>query len=370
MEKVNISVIGAGVVGLAVVEILSRNFDGDIVVFEKNDKFGQETSSRNSEVIHAGIYYPKESLKSKLCLKGNRMLYEFCRENDINHKKCGKLIVSISRKEAEKIEAIYANAVSVGVPELKLLSEEEIKELEPKAHGLNGIFSGSTGIIDSHGLMEYLYRTAKENGVMFAFGSEITGLKKANGNYIIKTAKAEEVLSDCIINCAGLNSDQVAAMAGFDIQKFGYRIHYCKGDYFSVTGSKGKLRHLVYPVPHEEGVGLGVHATLDLQGYIRLGPDDTFVNGINYDVDVSKKSEFFKFAKDYLPWLIEDSLMPDTSGIRPKLQGPGDGFRDFVIKEESDKDFPGFINLIGIESPGLTASLAIGEHVLSLIKMN
>lgn len=368
MEKVKVSIIGAGVIGLAIAELLSRKIESDIVVFEKYDKFGQETSSRNSEVIHAGIYYPKDSLKSRLCLSGNKMLYELCPTAGIKHKKCGKIIVSTNEKEARQIEAIYANAVSIGVPELKLLTKEEIKKLEPEVFALNGIFSGSTGIIDSHGLMEYLYRQAEANGVMFAFNNEVSAIEKTTGGYTIKTASKEEVLSDIVINCAGLASDKIARMAGFDIDALGYRLHYCKGDYFAVTGQAGKLQRLVYPVPHEKGYGLGVHATLDLEGYIRLGPDTTYVDKIFYDVDAGKRTEFFDSAKKYLPWLDKGMLAPDTAGMRPKLQGPDDPFRDFVISEESNKGFPGVINLIGIESPGLTASLAIGEYVFKAMK--
>lgn len=377
MEKTGINIIGAGVVGLAIAAELSKKHK-DIVILEKETSFGQGISSRNSEVIHAGIYYPKDSFKSRLCLKGNKLLYELCRKAGIKHKKCGKVIVSTNEREALKIKSIYENAVSVGVPELRLLTKEEIKALEPNVFALNGIFSGSTGIIDSHGLMNCLYNQAQANGVIFAFSNEIKGIQKANKaymgeggkgqqGYIVRTAKGEEILAEYVINCAGLNSDKVAQMAGFDIDKLGYRLHYCKGDYFSIRGSKGKLDHLVYPVPHEKGYGLGVHATLDLDSFIRLGPDATYVKEISYDVDAGKRSEFYAAAKRYLPWLQEEMLAPDTAGMRPKLQGPDDGFKDFVIKEESDNGFPGFVDLIGIESPGLTACLAIAKYIADLI---
>lgn len=368
VEKVKAAIIGAGVIGLAVAERLSRQIDGDVIVFERHEKFGQETSSRNSEVIHAGIYYSKNSLKSTLCLRGNKMLYEFCIANGIKYNRCGKIIVSTNMEEAEKIKAIYANAVSVGVPDLKLLNKEEIKELEPNIYALNGIFSGSTGIIDSHGLMSCLYNKSKDNGVMFAFKNEVGLIGKNKEGYIINIVDGDKILSEIVINCGGLFSDKIAKTAGFDIDKLGYSIYFCKGDYFSINGSTGKLKHLVYPVPHEEGHGLGVHATLDLQGYIRLGPDANYVDAINYDIDAGKRKYFYESAKNYLPWLKESALMPDTSGIRPKLQGLGEGIRDFIIREESDNGFPGFINLIGIESPGLTASLAIGEFIRNLVK--
>ncbi|MFH1386154.1 MAG: NAD(P)/FAD-dependent oxidoreductase [bacterium] len=368
MDNVKVSIIGAGVIGLAIAEALSQKIDGDIVVFEMHDSFGQETSSRNSEVIHAGIYYPKDSLKSLLCLQGNKLLYQFCAENGVKHKKCGKIIISTNEAEAKKIESIYNNAVSVGVPDLRLLTKEDVLALEPNVFALNGIFSGSTGIIDSHGLMDCLNKKAEKNGVMFAFGSETKEIKKQGDGYVLTDQNGESIQSEWVINCAGLNADKMAQLAGFDIDKLGYRLYYCKGDYFGVTGSKGKLNHLVYPVPHEQGHGLGVHATLDLDGYIRLGPDTEYVEKIYYDVDPAKRKDFYQAVKTYLPWVDEAMLAPDTAGMRPKLQGPNDGFRDFVIKEEKENGCPRFINLIGIESPGLTSCLAIGKYLENLVK--
>ncbi|MBI5701702.1 NAD(P)/FAD-dependent oxidoreductase [Candidatus Saganbacteria bacterium] len=390
MEKVKVAIIGAGVVGLAIAETLSRKIDGDIVVFEKHDKFGQETSSRNSEVIHAGIYYPKNSLKSALCLRGNKMLYDICKKEGIKYKNCDKLIISTNDSEAKRILSIHENAVSVGVPGLSLLTKNEIADLEPNIFALNGIFSETTGIIDSHGLMNYLCKSSESNGAMFSFGNEVTGIVRrgagggglpagqagssTDSGYILRTSDGEEILSEFVINSAGLLSDKIARMAGFDIDALHYNLHFCKGDYFSIKGSSGKLNHLVYPVPHEKGHGLGVHATLDLDGYIRLGPDTEYVDRIYYDIDPKKRLDFYKAAKTYLPWLNEEMLAPDTSGMRPKLQGPDDampdgrqGFRDFIIKEESENGFPGFINLIGIESPGLTSCLAIGKFILNLL---
>lgn len=367
MEKVQFSIIGAGVVGLAVAESLSQKYADEVIVFEKNDNFGQETSSRNSEVIHAGIYYPKGSLKSRLCLEGNPLLYEFCGKENVKHKRCGKLIISTNSDEAGKIGSIYQRASEIGVPGLRLIEKDEIAKLEPDIHALNGIFSETTGIIDSHALMSRLHGKAAHNGVLFTFCNGVTGIIKTKEGYVVQTVNEEEILAKTVINCAGLSSDKVAALAGFDLKSAGYKLHYCKGDYFSVAGSKGRISHLVYPVPHEKGYGLGVHATLDLDGYIRLGPDTTYVDEISYDVDASKRGEFFSAAHKYFPWLKETMLTPDTSGMRPKLQGPDDGVRDFVINEESARGYPGFINLIGIESPGLTSCLAIAKYVMELV---
>jgi len=242
------------------------------------------------------------------------------------------------------------------------MGKDAVKTLEPDICAFNAIYSATTGIIDSHALMSYLFNEGQRHGVMFAFSNEVTGLKKTSEGYLI-AAGGDEFLSTIIINSAGLGADKIAALAGLDIDRLGYRLHYCKGDYFSISGSKGKLSHLVYPVPHEKGHGLGVHATLDLEGYIRLGPDTTYIKELNYDVEPRKGSDFYQAAKKYLPWLGERMLLPDTAGIRPKLQGPDDGFRDFVIQEESANGLPGLINLIGIESPGLTSCLAIARQV-------
>ena len=368
MEKVEYTIIGAGVIGLAIAYELSKNSDSDIVVFERYPSFGQETSSRNSEVIHAGIYYPKDSLKSKMCLEGNKLLYEFCKKHGVKHDKCGKIIVATNEKEKQKLIEIRRNTVEIGVPGLKLLTAEEIKAIEPEVFALSGIYSETTGIIDVHALMQKLFDLAQKNGVMFSFGNEINGVKREKEGYVLKTAQGDDVLSEKVVNCAGLSSDKIAQTAGFDIDKLKYGLHYCKGDYFSVSGADKKLSHLVYPPPHDKGYGLGVHATIDLTGRIRLGPDTTYVDKINYDVDPLKAGELYKAAKKYLPWLKKEMVVPDTCGMRPKLQGPNDGTRDFIINEESDKGFPGFVNLIGIESPGLTSCLAIARMVKGMVE--
>ena len=226
MDKVKYSIIGAGVAGLAIAYELSKNSDSDIVVFEQNPSFGQETSSRNSEVIHAGIYYPKGSLKSRLCLEGNKLLYEFCAKNGVNHKKCGKIIVSTNEKEKQKLIEIHRNTIEIRAPGLSLVTAEEIKDIEPEVFALSGIYSETTGIIDVHGLMQNLFDLAQKNGVMFSFGNEITGIKKEKEGYVLKTTQGDAVLSEKVINCAGLFSDKIAHLAGFDIGKLKYKLHY------------------------------------------------------------------------------------------------------------------------------------------------
>lgn len=369
MEKIKYSIIGCGVVGLAVAAELSQNGDGDIAVFEKHESFGQETSSRNSEVIHAGLYYPPSSLKSRLCVSGNKMLYDYCIRNSVPFKNCGKLVVSTNEEEAKRVLSIYKNASDAGVPSIKLLSGDEAKKIEPGIFALNALYSATTGIIDTHSLMKGLFEDCEKNGAMFSFNSEINSIKKTGDGYILNYDK-EEIMSEYVINSAGLSSDKVAMLAGFDIDALNYRLHLCKGDYFKVSGPAYQVKHLVYPPPHEKGYGLGIHATLDLTGHIRLGPDATYVNSINYDVSPAKRKEFFESANKYLPWLKEESLSPDTAGIRPKLQGENDSFRDFVIKEGSENESRKFINLIGIESPGFTSCLAIAGYVKELINHN
>jgi len=357
-EKVGITIVGAGVIGLAIARGLSKDHP-EILVLEKNESYGMETSSRNSEVIHAGLYYPPGSLKLKLCLEGNRLIYELCEKHNIKHRRYGKLVVATEAKEEQEIQEIFENTRKNGVPEVSLKTKEEIAGLEPNVFARLGMYSGTTGVIDSHGLMRCFHDEAASRGVIFGFNNEVTSIRKVAGGYVLKTKAGEEIESEIVINSAGLSSDKIARLVGIEA----YHLYYCKGDYFSISGAKGMLNRLVYPVPHEKGYGLGVHATLDLDGEIRLGPDATYMNEISYDIDESKTEEFYLAAKKYLPWVKKEKLRPDTSGMRPKLQGPDDEVKDFVIKE----DLPGFINLIGIESPGLTASPAIAREVGRLV---
>lgn len=362
----NITIIGAGVVGLAIAAKLSESFS-DIFVLEKNLKFGQETSSRNSEVIHSGIYYPTNSLKSLLCVRGNRMLYEYCGKKDVNYKKIGKLLVATDDREDELLKKVLAQSKINGVADAVLLSNTKAMELEPNIFCTSAIYYPSTGIIDSHGLMKQLETDAIINSASFAYNSEVTAIKRMGEGYEITVKEGEGKYSfttRVVVNAAGLNSDIVAGYSStFEPS---YQLHYWKGDYFAVANNKNKLiKHLIYPVPHEHATGLGVHATLGLDGRMKLGPDATFMDSriLNYSVDKSKRDQFLAAAGKFLPFIEADDLYPDQSGIRPKLQKPGDPVRDFIIKDEQEKGHPHIINLIGIESPGLTSCLAIAERV-------
>jgi len=365
MEKTEITVIGAGVVGLAAAAALSVKYR-DIFLIERHDSFGRETSSRNSEVIHAGIYYPKDSLKRRSCVEGNRMLYEYCLANNIPHKKTGKLIVAVNKEELPDLEALFRRGKENGVPGLELISAAGVKKLEPEISAESAIWSPSTGIVDTHALMKDLERKFKARGGTLTYNTEVTGIEKAAEGFKVTVRDTDGGRLDfhtrVLVNSAGLDSGKVAAMAGLAIDE--YSIKPCKGDYFRVSAPKAKMiKHLVYPVPKKKGAGLGIHATPDLGGGVRLGPDEEYVGRIDYRVDASKAKGFCDSARTFFPALEPGDLSPDTSGIRPKLQGPGEEFRDFVIREESEKGFPGLIDLIGIESPGLTGCLSIAGIV-------
>jgi L-2-hydroxyglutarate oxidase LhgO len=372
MDNTKIIIIGAGVVGLAVAFELSGRY-GDLIVVEKNDSFGQETSSRNSEVIHAGIYYPKGSLKASLCVEGRKLLYEFCTRYNVPHKKIGKLIVATNEEEAKELYALFMRGRENGVDDLCRLSTEEIREREPNVNAVAALFSPSTGIIDSHALMKTLAFRIESSGGMIAYGNKADSIKRTEDGYIVKlvdkSGEETELFAPIVINAGGLWADKVAAIAGINDDE--YKIKFCKGDYFRVNSRKARMvRHLIYPVPTRDHVGLGTHATLDLAGEMRLGPDTSYVDEIDYSVDPSKQKIFYESVKPFLPFIEIEDLMPDTAGMRPKLQGPGEKVRDFIIREESGRGLPGFINLIGIESPGLTACLAIGKKVAGLIKLS
>ena len=370
--KSDITIIGAGVVGLAIAAQLAHR-DRVVFVLEKNERFGQETSSRHSGVIHSGIYYPAGSLKAKLCVEGNRLLYELCGKRGIGHKKLGKLIVAASSEETGQLQKLKEKGQGNGATGLKLISRSELKEMEPNVEGVAALLSPSTGIIDSHALMEHFAARAKDGGAEIAYRKKVVGLEKVSAGYKVAVEENDKGKfsfdTRILINCAGLQCDKVAELAGIDIDRAGYRLHYCKGEYFTVGGGKNRLvKRLIYPVPEVKGTGLGVHVTLDLEGRMRLGPNTQYVDSIDYAVDSRHKDSFYKSAKRMLPFIEYADLEPEMAGIRPKLQGPGEDVKDFVIRDESDKGLPGLINLIGIESPGLTSSPAIARYVARLVE--
>ncbi len=369
--RADITIVGAGVVGLA---IAAEVADGNrrVYVLEKNDSFGRETSSRHSGVIHSGIYYPPGTLKARLCVAGNEMLYKLCSEHNIGCARLGKLVVATSSGEIGELEELFDRGQRNGAPGLKLVSKRQLRQLEPNVVGEAAIWAAGTGIIDSHALMKFFIAGMTGKSAQIAYRTEVVGINKVASGYRVSVRDGEEEFSfttSVLINCAGLGSDRVAEMAGVDIAGAGYRLHYCKGEYFSVGGGKNRLvSRLIFPAPPADVSGVGIHVTLDLDGRMRLGPSIQYVDGLDYSVGEGNRGLFYRSVKPFLPFIERDDLAPEMAGIRPKLQGPGEDIRDFVIAEESDKGLPGFINLIGIESPGLTAAPAIAGYVAGLIR--
>lgn len=370
MDKVDIVVIGAGVVGLAIGATIADK-RREMYILEKEKVYGQGTSSRNSEVIHAGIYYPAGTLKAKLCVKANPMIYDICEQHKVPYKKCGKLIVGNGEIEVAQLNEIIKHAKSIGARDLEMIDADQIKKLEPNVRADHAILSPSTGIVDAHGLMDHFHREArrKAGSDPLVLDTEVVGIEQTGDSYVIKMnsgGEPFEIESRVVINSAGLYCDRIAEMAGVDIDKEGYRLHWSKGEYFSLTGKPPALM-LIYPPPPKDAASLGIHSVPDLTGRLRFGPNAFYVDEINYAVE-SEKEPFWRDIIEYFPSVRMENLHPDMTGIRSKLQGPGDPVRDFVIRHEEDKGLPGFINLIGIESPGLTASPAIAEMVEKMVK--
>lgn len=364
----DIVVIGAGVVGLAIAAELSKTYS-NLVVLEKNEKFGQETSSRNSEVIHSGIYYPQSSLKAQLCVQGNKLLYEYCKKNEIPHKKCGKYIVATEESDLQKLDEILLNAQKNGVKNARKISKDELKENEPNVNAIGALFFPDSGIVDSHFLMKSFEREICNTGAQIVYKSEVVNVDKTEHNYNIALQEVNSTFSftsRIVINSAGLYSDKISEMVGID--KPEYKLHYWKGEYFAIGNGKNKLvKRLIYPTPNAQ-VSLGIHATTDLNGGLKLGPNAVFLGqNIDYSVDKNNLTEFFTSAKRFLPFIEKEDLHPDQAGIRPKLTSNPKKFRDFIIALEKNKGYENFVNLIGIESPGLTASIAIAKYVNKLL---
>lgn len=375
MDKIDIAIIGAGAVGLAIAAEIA-DLKKSIFVLEKEPDFGKHSSSRNSEVIHAGIYYKPGSLKANLCIEGNPLIYEICEKNNIAYKKITKIIVATSEGQISNLYRLYKNAKESGARDLEMVNSVQIVKMEPNVHADAGIFSPHTGIFDTHSFMKYLIAKATENKVQISYNSEVVEIKKTDAGYEITVLDSDKqkfsFLTQVVINSAGLFADKIAEMVGIDIKKENYQLKYCKGQYFRVSGeSKNLVSRLVYPVPKPSGHSLGIHAGIDSAGNMRFGPDEHYMkeNIIDYNIDESQKQVFFESVAKYLPKIKIEDFYPDTAGIRSKLQGPDDEiFRDFVIKEESDLGLEGFINLIGIESPGLTAAPAMAKMVRGMLR--
>lgn len=368
-----ITIIGAGVVGLAIAAELS-NYYRNIIVLERHPSFGFDQSSRNSEVIHAGIYYPENSLKAKLCIEGNSLLYDWCKRYRIGYENCEKLIVATSLNELDQLHKIYAQGQLNGLKSLELVSQATVEKLEPNIFALEAILSKTTGIVNSHELMQSLENYAANNGVVLSYNSQVNGIQKISGGYELLISSFNETYTlstEIVINSAGLYADRIAEFVGIDIEKHGYKINFVRGHYFRLNSKyQNFTQRLIYPVPEKNCSGIGIHITKDLNGYLKLGPDVQYLRKKeeNYKIPKNRLEHFYSAARKYIPNLKKTDLSPDQSGIRAKLQKKGEPFRDFVIQNEQDKGFDGFVNLIGIESPGLTSSLAIARYVYKIIE--
>jgi L-2-hydroxyglutarate oxidase LhgO len=344
-----------------------------VIVLERHDGIARETTSRNSEVVHAGIYYPVGSLKAELCVAGRRALYQRCREHGVPHRRTGKLIVATREPELEILESIQQTARNNGV-ELEHRDAAAVQKLEPAVQCRGALLSPETGIVDAHEYSRSFQAEAEAHGAVLVLKTDTVGIEASGGAWRVSarsngsgaSCEVHSLTAGVVVNAAGLDGTRIAEMAGFDVDACGYRLHYCKGDYFSLEPSaRLALERLVYPVPARSG--LGIHVTLDLGNRVRFGPDTEYTAELRYDVDPTKASAFAEAVSRYLPSVRASQLSPDYAGIRPKLAGPGEGFADFVIQEESARGRAGFVNCIGIESPGLTAAAAIADRVVSLI---
>jgi L-2-hydroxyglutarate oxidase LhgO len=369
MHKVDCVVIGAGVIGLAIARALALA-GREVLILESEQSFGTHTSARNSEVIHAGISYPADSLKARLCVRGKALLYQYCSEHAIAHDRVGKLIVASTTEDVSALDGYIRRAEKAGVMDLRLINQSELAELEPAVMALGAVYSPSTGIVDSHALMLAMLGDAEHAGAMLVGSSPVLSGAITPDGIVLRIGGQEptELLCRTVVNSAGLWATHVAnSLEGFP-QDHVPTIYYARGRYYSLAGSS-PFRHLVYPVARE--ATLRVHVTLDLGGRARFGPDLEWIDRVDYHFDDAREALFYEGIRRYYPDLAEGALQQGYTGIRPRLAGPDaplhSGAEDFRIEGPSVHGVPGLVNLFGMESPGLTSSLAIGEYVQSLL---
>lgn len=368
MDGVDIVIVGAGVIGLAIGRQLAMA-GHEIIIFEREHAIGTGISSRNSEVIHAGLYYPPNSLKASLCVKGKRLLYDFCAAHNVPHLKCGKLIVAKSEREQLILATIKKRAEQCDVMDIEWLNKPDIQQLEPKLDADFALMSPSTGIIDGHQYMLSLQGEYEAHGGVISFNTNFLSASREgqDSHWMIKAGGAEiiDIKANWIINAAGLDAQNVARRIAPCPDEIIPTSYFAKGHYF-IYSSKPPFKHLVYPVP--ELGGLGIHATQDLGGQVKFGPDVEWVDNIDYGFDDSRRDRFVEVIQKYFPGLNADKLIPGYTGIRPKLSGLGEASADFRIDGPSFHNITGLINLFGLESPGLTSSLAIASEVADQIR--
>jgi len=372
MDQANVVIIGGGVVGCAIARVLSAKWD-DVFLLEAMPKLGMGASSRNSGVIHSGLYYSPGSLKAKHCVRGNRLTYEFCASHGVPHRNCGKLVVASSKEEAEELTKLVETGRSNGVENLQIIDRAAIRAREPHIEGYEAIEVPSTGIVSSEDLVKAYARVAADQRANIVTNAKVGRLEPSSGTIRV-TSSAGEIETRCLINSAGLFADEVAAMLGSKMAE--HKIYPVRGDYCEIVRAKRDLVcGLVYPMPHADGLSLGTHFTRTLWGNVLLGPTARYVDDKNdYERNRETVEEFARHAQLLLPEIDAADLVPAHSGIRAKLIPPPDahspkpqtkGMADFIIKR--DPEFPGIVQLIGIESPGLTSAPAIAEHVGELV---
>jgi len=362
-DSIECVVIGAGVVGLAVARALALT-GREVLLLEAENHPGTITSARNSGVIHAGIYYSAGSFKARFCVAGNRALYAYCEARGVEHHNCGKLIVANGAAEEPVLKNLMEKARANGVHDLKMLSEAEAHQLEPAVRCTAALHCPSSGIIDQHAYMLALQGDMENAGGTLVCDCRVESVHRSNGGFLVKTAgdAATEIQARFVVNSAGLDAvDLLQRIEGYPKERIP-KLHLCRGNYFTVA-ARSPFKHLIYPVPHS--AGLGIHATLDLGKRVRFGPDVDWIDHIDYSVNTSRAPSFYEAIRRYWPALADGALMPDYTGIRPKLHGPGEPQPDFRIESAADHGLTGLVNLLGIESPGLTSSLAIGDYVAS-----
>lgn len=357
MEQVDCLVIGAGAVGLAIARALGS--DREVIVAERHPGPGQETSSRNSGVIHAGLYYPGHFLKTRLCIEGRQALYRYCEQHAINHQRCGKLVVACTPEEIPPLRALHAQALANGINDLQWLEQAALQQREPQVQGCAALLSPSTGIIDSQAYIQQLASDIEGQGGHIAYRQTVTAISKTASGFVLSLNHNDHIHCQTLVNAAGLEAQQLAAQL-CPPDSIPTR-QLARGHYYQYQAAS-PFRHLVYPLPVARNAGLGIHATLDLSGRLRFGPDVEIIETVDYQFNSSNKAAFLQSIRRYFPDVDADKLQPDFTGIRPKIDA-GSGVQDFIIQDATNHGIANYVQLFGIESPGLTASLAIAGHV-------
>jgi L-2-hydroxyglutarate oxidase LhgO len=357
-------VVGAGVVGLAVARAAALK-GNDVIVAEMTKGIGNGVSSRNSEVIHGGMYYPTGSLRAYHCPRGRRLMYAFCASHGVPHRKCGKLIVATEDAEVAKMEAILKQGEVNGVEDFRMIGGADARRMEPHVNCVAALYSPATGIVDSHGFMRALRGDLEDAGGGIAFGTKVERLIHTQAGWVVRFSGSEsgELAVDAVVNCAGLGAQALGHMTEDYPQARVPRLVLARGNYFGYVG-KPVFTRLIYPAPRIDG-GLGTHVTLDLAGRMRFGPDVEWIDDENYNVNPERAKSFYASIRRYWPGLPDNSLQPDYAGIRPKLTGPGEAAADFMIEGPAQHGLPGLLHLFGIESPGLTSSLSLADDVVA-----